>query len=239
MRIQDYVNIIRKRWWLVALVGLTAALAAYGFSKLQTPMYRAQAEYVAVVNRLDSGAAYTLDKTMNGFIKQVLNRDRLGAIAQQLQLDVSADVLLRDVRMQAQANPPIIVIEADSAIISDPPRLINAVGDALLAVVAENNRLAEGQDRVNVRRTNPNPVFQSSPQTKINTLAGGILGGILGLLLAFFLEYLDDTLKNSADVERFAGLTTIGQIPSGAAQATRRARLRPAAARIVGNRHAD
>jgi capsular polysaccharide biosynthesis protein len=51
------------------------------------------------------------------------------------------------------------------------------------------------------------------PNTRVNVLAGAILGLIVGLLLAFVLEYLDDTLKSSADVERFVGLTTLGAIP--------------------------
>jgi uncharacterized membrane protein len=36
---------------------------------------------------------------------------------------------------------------------------------------------------------------------------------VVGALLAFVLEYLDDTLKTSEDVERFTGLTLIGSIP--------------------------
>jgi capsular polysaccharide biosynthesis protein len=45
-------------------------------------------------------------------------------------------------------------------------------------------------------------------------MAGAILGLVLGVLLAFVLEYLDDTLKSSGDVERFTGLTTLGVIPT-------------------------
>ncbi len=57
------------------------------------------------------------------------------------------------------------------------------------------------------------------------------------MLLAFILEYMDDTIKTSDDVERFAGLTTLGLIPSGAAQAARRrARMQPAAVSRLVNR---
>jgi capsular polysaccharide biosynthesis protein len=45
-------------------------------------------------------------------------------------------------------------------------------------------------------------------------LAGALLGLVLGILLAYVLEYLDDTLKNTGDVERFVGLTTLGAIPT-------------------------
>ena len=41
-----------------------------------------------------------------------------------------------------------------------------------------------------------------------------VLASVLGVLLAFVLDFLDDTLKSSADVERFVGLTTLGAIPT-------------------------
>ncbi|MDQ5854263.1 MAG: hypothetical protein M3380_19785, partial [Chloroflexota bacterium] len=52
----------------------------------------------------------------------------------------------------------------------------------------------------------------------------------------FILEYMDDTLKTAADVERFAGLTTIGAIPGSSAAGGRRARLRPAVAAGIVSR---
>ena len=79
----------------------------------------------------------------------------------------------------------------------------------------------------------------AKPQTKINVLAGGILGGILGLLLIFVLEYLDDTLKTAEDVERFAGLATIGVIPSGAATGARRRRPAAASGIVAGKTPPD
>lgn len=231
MRLQDYLNVIWKRWWLIGLVGVSAAVTAYAVSKLQRPVYRAQAKYVAVINRYDSGTGFFVAETLNGFISLVHNADVFEQISQQLQLDISAQQLLGNVRMQAQPTARTIVIEADSLNTTDPPHIIDKVGEALLANVAEINRQAEGQDRINIRRFEPGQVYQAKPQTKINTLAGGVLGLILGVLLAFILEFLDDTLKTASDVERFAGLTTIGSIPSGAAQgASTGARLRPAGA---------
>lgn len=241
MRLGDYVQVIRKRWWLIGLVGLTAAIAAYGFSKLQRPTYRAQARYVATVNRIDSGANYTIDDTLNRYISLVYNRDTMEGISQALQLDVSGDTLLSNVRLQP--NKGVITIEADSPTTEDPPRIITQVGSALIAAVAEKNRLATGEDRIDIASQRPGQVFQAKPQTRINTLAGGLLGLILGTLLAFILEYLDDTLKTASDVERFSGLTTLGQIPSGAAQpASRRPRIRPATATGIiakGDRYGD
>ncbi len=237
MRLQDYVNILRKWWWIVALVALSAAASAYAISKVQRPVYRSQATYSATINRADSGVYIFANQTLNSFIRLVHNRTTFRAISQQLELDLSPEKLMEDVRMQAQPDELTIKIEADSPNVDDPPRMIDAVGQALIARVAEKNRVAEGQDRVTIVAEEPGPVFKAKPNTRINTLAGGILGLIVGVLLAFVLEYRDDTLKTPTDIEEIVGLTTLASVPRDGLNAPARARLRPApVARIVDRR---
>ena len=43
-----------------------------------------------------------------------------------------------------------------------------------------------------------------------------MLGLFIGTLLAFLIDYLDDTLKTAADIERALGTVTLGRIPRGA-----------------------
>lgn len=232
MQIQDYINILRRRWWLIAVVAFTAAAVAYGISKTRTPIYRSQAVYGVYVNRVDSGANMFADKLLNSYIVFVYSPDALQSIANQLHLDRTGDWLMNYVRIQPQPDAMKIVVEADYFSPDDAQQLAAAVGDRLVAVVAEQNRTREGQDRVNVDVTQrAKAAWKAKPNTKINVLAGTILGAVLGLLLAFALEYADDTLKNVSDVERFAGLTIVGAIPSGAGDHARgRRQMRPAVA---------
>jgi hypothetical protein len=50
---------------------------------------------------------------------------------------------------------------------------------------------------------------------------------------------MDDTLKTAEDVERFAGLVTIGIIPSGAAAGARRGRPAAATGIVAGKTQAE
>ena len=232
MQIQDYVNVIWRRWWLIALVALSAAVAAYGISKLRTPIYRSQAIYSVWVNRADSGAYMFADKLLNNYVNFVYQPDQLQGISEQLHLDQTGEWLMQYVRVQPQPQAGQIVIEGDYFEPGTAQQLTAAVGERLNAVVVERNRTASGEDRVNIARAqSAKAAWKAKPNTKINVLAAGLLGGVLGLLLSFVLEYLDDTLKNAADVERFAGLTTIGAIPASAWDQRRAGgRLRPATA---------
>lgn len=232
MRIGDYISVLTRRWWVILLVALSAAVTAYGVSKTRTPIYRSQAVYSVFFNRVDTGGNMFTAQLLNSYVGYVYQPDKLLAISNQLGLDRSGNWLMEYVRVQPQPTAMKIVVEADYFDPGTAQRLAGAVGDMLNSVVVEANRTLTGQDRVNIRLAqSATPAWKAKPQTRINVLAGGLLGAILGLLLSFVLEYLDDSLKNAADVERFTGLTMIGAIPASAwDQAPRRGRPRTALA---------
>lgn len=213
MQLQDYINVLLKRWWVVALTVLAAAVAAYGVSKMLPQTYRAQSVYLVIANRADNGLNIVLRNTMNSYRELILQPDALEDISQQLQLDLSGARLLEDVYVQSRPDEQKILIEADHRIQPQAEAIAGAVGQRLEAEVARLNASLDGTDRINVTRIQRPRLISVQPNTRINVLAGAILGAVLGLMLAFVLEYLDDTLKNSTDVERFTGLTTLGAIP--------------------------
>ena len=200
MQIREYWAVLVKRWWVIALTVAAAAASAYVVSKLIPPTYRAQTVYLVVANRPDNGLNIVLRSTMNSYRELVLQPDALEAVSQQLQLDVSGERLLRDVYIQPRP---------------DDQKIAGAVGVRLEQEVTRLNANLEGTDRINVTRIQQPRLVRVQPNTRINVLAGAFLGLVIGILLAFILEYLDDTLKNSSDVERFVGLTTLGAIPVG------------------------
>lgn len=226
------MTVLRKRWWMILLVAATAAVAAYIFSKLQTPLYRMRAEYSVSFNRLDSGAALIgADRIFNDYRNRVYSPDEMQGIANQLQIDKTGVGLMKYVRLQPQPNESKFVIEAEYFDLDTAQKLAGAVGDRLNAIVVERNRNLTGEDRLSLARTRSPDYVGRTPNTRINVLAGGILGLVLGVLLVFVLEYLDDTLKNPSDVERYSDLPTIGSIPSVASYGRRGgSHLRPARA---------
>ena len=56
------------------------------------------------------------------------------------------------------------------------------------------------------------PAEPSSPRVLLNTLIAAIVGLLIALGIALALEYLDDTVKSSDDVEAATGLPTLGTI---------------------------
>ncbi len=152
MSIREYVQVVLKRWWVILLVAASAAVAAYGFSKLRTPIYRSQAIYTVLFNRLDTGAQSFADTLLNTYVSLVHQPDELQGISNQLGLDQSGDFLMEYVRLQSQADSTNIVIQADYFDPASAQALAAAVGERLNERVVEANRNLEGEDRAILER---------------------------------------------------------------------------------------
>jgi capsular exopolysaccharide synthesis family protein len=58
------------------------------------------------------------------------------------------------------------------------------------------------------------PLRPSSPRKKLNMLLALMMGLFGGVGLAFLFEYLDNSVKNHEDVEKTAGVATLGIVPA-------------------------
>lgn len=215
MQFIDYIAILRRRWWLILLVAFVAAASAYIITRLQERVYRSEASYLVTPNRMDNGLLIVLRDRMNSFKSMATAPIQLEKISNELRLDRNADWLSRRISIQARPEEQLMVIQVDYP--GDPdaaPRLADAIGNNLIALVNAQNNSIEGTDRINIVVNQPaRPAILYSPQTRVIVPAGAVLGLILGLLLAFVLEALDDSLKTPSDVERFVELPTLGAIP--------------------------
>ncbi|MEY2845597.1 MAG: hypothetical protein RL076_1143 [Chloroflexota bacterium] len=223
MRMTEYLRIFRRRMVAIGLAVVLTAVAAYVFSKLQEPLYRSEASYLVVPNRNDNGLSIVLTNNMNSYKQLALARPQIEKLNAQLQLDRTPEWLLEHISIQANADDRKMIVQVDYPDIDMAPRLANAVGENMAALVSSLNDGLEGTDKINMRVTTPaTPPILYRPQTRINVAAGAFLGLIIGILLAFVLEALDDTLKSADDVERHVGLTIVGAIPAGSSLPDRR-----------------
>jgi succinoglycan biosynthesis transport protein ExoP len=57
------------------------------------------------------------------------------------------------------------------------------------------------------------PAAPSSPRTLLNIILAAVLGLLAAVGIAFLVEYLDDSVTSSEDVEEVTGLPTLGVVP--------------------------
>ena len=67
MELSDYLRIIRQRGWLIILLALLTAAAAFGYSKMQTEVFESQVNMLVTPARLDFGQAQAAKELLGGY----------------------------------------------------------------------------------------------------------------------------------------------------------------------------
>lgn len=214
MQIRDYWLILSKRWWLILLVAAAACASSYVYSRLQTPIYRAEVQLTVAPSRLDYGLTLVIENILTQYQQQLLTRQLAQSVDDNLKLDLPVDTLLGKVKVSAISNGYLLAITVDD---TDPTRARDIAlvwAQQFIEVHQAEMAPKDPLDRIEIALLDkPIPGALFFPKTKQYVLGAGVLGLVVGALLAFVLEYLDDTLKTSEDVERYTGLTLIGSIP--------------------------
>lgn len=217
MEISDYLRIVRKRGWIIVVVALIAAASAYGFSKMQTPVYSASVQLSVNPARLDWGLSNTIKDLLRNYAANIRTHAMAQEVINRAQLDMQTTTLLSKLYVNPDSSTFTLEIEARDR---DPKVAMDMV-DAMAKVFIEDrdqwNQRQDKRDRIEVSMLDS--VYnlgysQYSPRTSINTLAGGLFGALVGLLVIFFLEWLEmDIIRKAEDVERVINAPVLGAIP--------------------------
>ena len=210
----DYLLVLRKRWWVIPLVVLAAALAAFLVARAQTPVFRSTSRLLVTPGRADFGQQQTVERMLRPMAQRVKTTDLAGQVDRTERLDLGAERLLGLIRAEAVIDQGFIQIDADDV---DPERAERIAG-AFAQLFAQQQAASDvgkpQAERVNVDVLDrPTPANQIAPQTRALVLAAGLVGLVGGIFLLFGLEYFDNTLKTTEDVERLLGLSTLAVIP--------------------------
>jgi capsular polysaccharide biosynthesis protein len=216
LELRDYLNVLLKRWWLILLVAASAAAVGYLVSSLQPRVYQAATRLLVTPSRPDNGLIEFAKKGITSYPVRLQSQDFISRALADSDLGADPGQVLGAMKVQAVPDTLTINITMDDA---DPQRaaaLANAVSAAFVELINGEAVNSTSSDKLLLVQPDvaqpPGQPYQ--PRPLLTAGAAGVLGLVLGLVLAFALEFLDDTLKTTEDVQRILGTTTIGLIPS-------------------------
>ncbi|MBX3060758.1 MAG: hypothetical protein KF770_30225 [Anaerolineae bacterium] len=215
MELSDYLRIIRQRGWIIILLAVLTAVAAFGYSKMQTPVYESSLKLLVRPSRSDFGQSQAARELLGNYEQWLRSSLRAQMVIDQLQLDMTAGELLGDVSVASDRLGLIlqlVVENTDGDLANDIAR---TWGNLLIQWQQGENEKNRQEDRITIEFQD-NPQYSlASPQTKINTVAGFVFGALLGIILIFFLEWLESgVMRRSEDVERYLEIPVVGSIPN-------------------------
>ena len=221
MQIRDIWLILTRRWWVILLVAVVAVAASVGFSRTQTRIYRSTVQLTASPSRFDYGLTLVIENLLRQYAAQLQTDTIAEAVNERLKLDLSAEKLRSKVRVSPVSDGYLLEIAVDDP---DPNRARDIAFVWADEFVKQHQiRMAQidPTDRIEIALLDrPRPGVLNYPKTQQFALAAGVLGLIVGAMLVLLLEYLDDTIKTSNEVERYTNLPLLGVIPTLAVGAT-------------------
>ncbi len=214
MELSDYLRIIRRRGWLILLLALLTALAAFGFSRNQPQVFESNLKLLVRPSRTDFGQAQAAKSLLRGLESWMISSYRAADVIDILGLDRKPGDLLGDLQVASDDSRFIIQVNVKNS----DPNIANDIartwGDLLIQWQNDNNDTLRKEDRIYVEFIDDPVAGLSSPQTKINTLAGAVFGGLLGIVAIFLLEWLESgVLRRPTDIEKYLEIPVVGTIP--------------------------
>lgn len=214
----EIIGALLKKAHIILLTGIIVALLAFIGTKLFiTPMYTAETK-VYVLSKSDGSAGVTTSDLQAGsyltkdYTELVKSRTVMEQVIAVLNLDMKPEELMNMVSVEAATDSRILTIRVQDA----DPKQAKEIADAVRESVSVQITEIMDADAVNTVEKADLPDAPSSPNTKKNTLLGGILGIILAMGVVVLISILDDTIKTPDDVERYLGLNTLTSIPIAA-----------------------
>jgi capsular polysaccharide biosynthesis protein len=221
MNLIDYGRIILRRGWIAILLAVVAAVAAYAFSQVVTPIYRGTQTILLVPSRSDNGLTLATVQLLNNRRTYLASSLRAQEIIDNLSLDYTAGYLLEQATIAPNRDNITIQIDVDLP--------ANSIGEAqalLIPIVSEwgqllidyqndQNQAARQEDRIKAEVQDNVQVYQLQPNERIYTLIGGIAGFFLGIVLIFILEYLEsNVIRRREDIEKALGINVLAAVPA-------------------------
>jgi capsular polysaccharide biosynthesis protein len=212
--IGDYIRVLRQRGWIIILVALLTAAAAYGFSKMQTPVYESSLRMLVQPARTDFGQSQAAKLLLRGYVQWIRSSYRAASVIDELQLDMEPGELLGDVEVASDDSSFVIQINAEN---TDPDlanRITRAWGNLFIQWRIDDNATQRKEDRVDVEFIDDPQAGLDRPKSKINAAAGLVFGAMVGVIIIFILEWIESgVMRRSEDIERYLDIPVIGKIP--------------------------
>ena len=216
---QDYLQLLRRRLWIILLTVALAIGAAISITALQDPVYRASEKMVVGQNQGLVDARFTnsiqsFTQTMTTLLESEVVAS---TVINNLNLDISPRKLLNRLQVSSRPDSAVLEVTYDATSREEAVLVLDEVGKVFTNLVDE--RLATGSSEIPITATVFDPAHlepdQVSPKPVRTLIIAGVLGLALGLILAFAAEALDERIRGRRDAEEWFGAPVIGALPKG------------------------
>ncbi|MFC0213211.1 YveK family protein [Paenibacillus chartarius] len=240
LELKDYLQIIKRRIWIVFAATLTVILAAgiYSFI-LVTPIYQANIKLIVNktnesqnVSSIDINSLQTSLRLVSTYKELIRTPAIMDKVVEKFpDLKLSAEQLSGRIAVTASTDSQVMTLVASDSSPERAAKIVNAVATVFkeqiptIMKVDNVSILSEARMPINPTPVNVNP--------SLNLVIALVVGVLLSIGIIFLLEFLDDSIKTEKDVSRHLGIPTLNVFPK-LKESDYKVKNRRTAARTVG-----
>ncbi|MCR8871019.1 YveK family protein [Peribacillus frigoritolerans] len=213
--IKDIFKTLKKRWKLIMLLTLIAALISGSISYfLLTPVYQSSTQMLVnqkqSENQLDSTQIRSNIDMINTYSVIIKSPAILEKVIDELDLKLSVEQLSGKITINSQENSQVFSLTVQDSNPTQAVEIANMVSSTFQKEIKEIMNI----DNVSILakaeiKGNPTPV---KPNPLLNIAIAVVVGLMAGIGLAFLLEYMDNTIRDEKDIETLLDLPLLGSI---------------------------
>lgn len=216
----QYWEVLKKRWKIILILPLIAALTSGIVSFLiLKPVYEASTTIIVGKKASDTSqnnqlldynvllANQQLAKTYATIAKSRTVEEN---VIKDLGLSTTYEELDQNIVVDSVKNTEVLEIKVTNT----DPELAAQIANSTAAQFSRAVIAIKKVDSVSVVDSAVAPSNPIKPKKLLNILIALVVGMMTSVGLAFLLEYLDNTIKDSHDVEQVLGLPVLGIIPN-------------------------
>lgn len=216
--LKEYLYMIWRRLWIIIIITFlfiaTSGLLSYF---VLVPEY--ETFTTLILGKVNAGVGFNEAIQYNDILlnKQLVNtygeiaKSRLVSkeVINNLGLDLTAEQLGKKIKVSLVEDTEVIKI----IVYYDNPELAVKIANEIAQVFKKNIINIMKIENVQIIDEAEVPANPVKPRPMLNMAVAGTLGMIMSMLLVFFIEYMDNTIKTTSEVDKYLGYPVIGMIP--------------------------
>ena len=215
--LREYFAIIKKRFWIIALLAIISALISGVISFFMlNPVYEAKSTLIVNADKqaetqIVTGDQITVTQKLAVTYGEIIkSRTVLDDVIKNLKLDDKYGDLVKHVTVSPVKDTQIISISVQD---TNKEKARDIANEIPKVFKKEAKRITKAND-IQVIDKAILPQSPIKPNKMMNMAIAAVLGAMIGLFVVFLIEYLDNKLKTPQDIEKHLGLSVLGVVPN-------------------------
>lgn len=217
IRIEDILEILRKRWkMIICITSIAVVFTTIVSFFVITPKYQASTKvFIGKENTTNIEQGYNnndvqmYQKLLKTYSEVIQTNDLVDRAVTKLGVDIEAEDILKNLTATPRADTQILEIQYTD---KDNIFAKNLV-ESLTKEFIESSKELIPNGNVKIIETVKVPEEPISPNKKMNIAISFLLGLMVSAGFSFLIEFMDNTFKTKEQLEDVLGIPVLGAIP--------------------------